>query len=99
MAAAASSTIPTSITNGALPCAGHHTMCHEGGWILSRRPDGTITKHAHVDTSLFGRVLFLDAALHLDPLLNGGILLSVFGYMLFIQPWMAAVAFKSTGGR
>lgn len=27
-----------------------------------------------------------------DPLLNGGILLSVFGYMLFIQPWMAMVA-------
>ena len=27
-----------------------------------------------------------------DPLLNGGILLSVFGYMLFIQPWMALVA-------
>lgn len=28
-----------------------------------------------------------------DPLLNAGILLSVFGYMLFMQPWMAAVAF------
>jgi ABC-type multidrug transport system fused ATPase/permease subunit len=27
-----------------------------------------------------------------DPLLNGGILLSVFGYMLVIQPWMALVA-------
>jgi ABC-type multidrug transport system fused ATPase/permease subunit len=27
-----------------------------------------------------------------EPLLNGGILLSVFGYMLFIQPWMALVA-------
>ena len=27
-----------------------------------------------------------------DPLLNGGILLSVFGYMLFMQPWMALVA-------
>ena len=27
-----------------------------------------------------------------DPLLNAGILLSVFGYMLFVQPWMAAVA-------
>ena len=27
-----------------------------------------------------------------DPLLNGGILLSVFGYMLVIQPWMAMVA-------
>jgi len=28
-----------------------------------------------------------------DPLLNAGILLSVFGYMLFVQPWMALVAF------
>ena len=27
-----------------------------------------------------------------DPLLNAGILLSVFGYMLFVQPWMALVA-------
>ena len=27
-----------------------------------------------------------------EPLLNGGILLSVFGYMLFMQPWMALVA-------
>jgi len=26
-----------------------------------------------------------------EPLLNGGILLSVFGYMLFMQPWMAVV--------
>ena len=25
-----------------------------------------------------------------DPLLNAGILISVFGYMLFVQPWMAA---------
>jgi hypothetical protein len=31
---------PTSIHNGALPCAGHHTMCHEGGWALIRQPDG-----------------------------------------------------------
>lgn len=28
-----------------------------------------------------------------EPVLNGGILLSVFGYMLFMQPWMALVAF------
>jgi ABC-type multidrug transport system fused ATPase/permease subunit len=28
-----------------------------------------------------------------DPVLNAGILLSVFGYMLFVQPWMALVAF------
>ena len=27
-----------------------------------------------------------------DPLLNAGILISVFGYMLFMQPWMAGVA-------
>ena len=27
-----------------------------------------------------------------DPVLNGGILLSVFGYMLYVQPWMAAIA-------
>jgi ABC-type bacteriocin/lantibiotic exporter with double-glycine peptidase domain len=27
-----------------------------------------------------------------DPVLNGGILVSVFGYMLFVQPWLAVVA-------
>jgi ABC-type multidrug transport system fused ATPase/permease subunit len=27
-----------------------------------------------------------------DLVLNGGILLSIFGYMLFLEPWMAAVA-------
>jgi len=27
-----------------------------------------------------------------DPILNGGILLSVFGYMLFMEPWMAMTA-------
>lgn len=27
-----------------------------------------------------------------DPVLNAGILLSVFGYMLYVQPWMAAIA-------
>jgi hypothetical protein len=31
---------PTTIGNGALPCAGHHAMCHEGGWTLQRLPDG-----------------------------------------------------------
>jgi hypothetical protein len=31
---------PTNVTNGALPCAAHHTMCHEGGWALTRLPDG-----------------------------------------------------------
>jgi hypothetical protein len=33
---------PTSIGNGALPCAGHHTLCHEGGWALIRLPDGAL---------------------------------------------------------
>ena len=28
-----------------------------------------------------------------EPVLNGGMLLSIFGYMLFTQPWMALVAF------
>jgi ABC-type multidrug transport system fused ATPase/permease subunit len=28
-----------------------------------------------------------------EPVLNAGILLSVFGYMLYVQPWMALVAF------
>ena len=27
-----------------------------------------------------------------EPVLNAGILLSVFGYMLYVQPWMALVA-------
>jgi hypothetical protein len=31
---------PTTIENGALPCAAHHTLCHEGGWALHRLPDG-----------------------------------------------------------
>ena len=31
---------PTTIGNGALPCAAHHPMCHEGGWTLLREPDG-----------------------------------------------------------
>jgi Domain of unknown function (DUF222) len=31
---------PTTIGNGVLPCAGHHTMCHEGGWALTRQADG-----------------------------------------------------------
>jgi ABC-type multidrug transport system fused ATPase/permease subunit len=28
-----------------------------------------------------------------EPVLNAGILLSIFGYMVFMQPWMAVVAF------
>jgi hypothetical protein len=34
---------PTTVANGALPCPGHHTMCHEGGWTLHRLPDGRYT--------------------------------------------------------
>ena len=33
---------PTIIDNGALPCAAHHTLLHEGGWTLHRLPDGTL---------------------------------------------------------
>jgi len=31
---------PTTVDNGALPCAAHHTMLHEGGWSLHRTSDG-----------------------------------------------------------
>jgi hypothetical protein len=31
---------PTTVANGALPCAAHHTLLHEGGWSLHRQPDG-----------------------------------------------------------
>jgi hypothetical protein len=31
---------PTTVANGALPCEGHHVMCHEGGWRLERLADG-----------------------------------------------------------
>ena len=31
---------PTTITNGALPCEGHHLQLHEGHWTLQRLPDG-----------------------------------------------------------
>lgn len=31
---------PTTIANGALPCAGHHVLLHEGGWTLVRLTDG-----------------------------------------------------------
>jgi hypothetical protein len=31
---------PTTVANGALPCAAHHTLLHEGGWSLHREPDG-----------------------------------------------------------
>jgi hypothetical protein len=31
---------PTTTDNGALPCAAHHTLLHEGGWTLERLVDG-----------------------------------------------------------
>lgn len=31
---------PTTVANGALPCAGHHQLLHEGHWILLRHQDG-----------------------------------------------------------
>jgi len=34
---------PTTVTNGALPCAAHHTALHEGGWTAHRGPDGRYT--------------------------------------------------------
>ncbi|HEX7186965.1 MAG TPA: HNH endonuclease signature motif containing protein, partial [Actinomycetes bacterium] len=34
---------PTTIANGALPCAGHHQLLHEGHWQLDRLPDGRYT--------------------------------------------------------
>lgn len=30
----------TTVDNGVLPCTGHHTMLHEGGWSLRRQPEG-----------------------------------------------------------
>jgi Domain of unknown function (DUF222) len=30
----------TTTNNGAIPCAAHHAMLHEGGWQLRRLPDG-----------------------------------------------------------
>jgi hypothetical protein len=38
---------PTSVANGALPCAGHHIDIHEGGWTLQRLPDGRYQLHNH----------------------------------------------------
>jgi hypothetical protein len=32
---------PTTLVNGALPCAGHHTLLHEGQWGLLRQTDGS----------------------------------------------------------
>ena len=44
---------PTTITNGALPCAGHHQLLHEGHWQLHRGPDGRYTL-THPDGRVIG---------------------------------------------
>ena len=33
----------TDLDNLVLLCRYHHVLCHEGGWTLTRQPDGTIT--------------------------------------------------------
>ena len=33
----------TDLDNLVLSCRYHHVLCHEGGWTLTRTPDGTIT--------------------------------------------------------
>jgi hypothetical protein len=33
---------PTDLANLVLLCRHHHVLCHEGGWTLTRLPDGTI---------------------------------------------------------
>jgi len=43
----------TAIDNGALPCAAHHTMLHEGHWTLHRGADGRYTM-THPDGSVIG---------------------------------------------
>ncbi len=44
---------PTTIDNGALPCAGHHTQLHEGHWTVHRQPDGRYTA-THPDGRTIG---------------------------------------------
>ncbi len=44
---------PTTIANGALPCAGHHQYLHEGHWQLNRQPDGRYTM-THPDGRTIG---------------------------------------------
>lgn len=37
---------PTSVSNGVLPCGGHHLQLHEGRWRAQRLPDGRyIARH------------------------------------------------------
>ena len=33
---------PTTLDNTCLLCDRHHTLVHEGGWTLQRRPDGSL---------------------------------------------------------
>lgn len=44
---------PTTVGNGALPCAGHHQMVHEGHWRLVRHRDGRYSLH-HRDGRVMG---------------------------------------------
>ncbi len=43
----------TTVDNGALPCAAHHTMLHEGHWTLQRGDDGRYVM-AHPDGRFIG---------------------------------------------
>lgn len=44
---------PTTAANGALPCAGHHQLLHEGHWRLVRHADGGYSMH-HRDGRVIG---------------------------------------------
>jgi hypothetical protein len=33
---------PTNLANLVLLCRHHHMLCHEGGWTMTRAPDGSI---------------------------------------------------------
>ena len=50
---------PTNEQNLCLLCRRHHTLCHEGGWSLTRNHDGTYQAHeppaGHVPTRRRGR--------------------------------------------
>jgi hypothetical protein len=43
---------PTSLANLALLCHHHHHLVHEGGWQMSRGPDGTLEFRRPDDTLL-----------------------------------------------
>ena len=50
---------PTDEQNLCLLCRRHHTLCHEGGWGIPRRDDGTYEVHeppaGHIPTRRHGR--------------------------------------------